>query len=110
MNRDVGPVTAYADAVLGGYEGTRAQWRTFLANLPHGVFFAQYRVTTYAQVEAALDAGLAVFAYDGDGVYAAYGGNIGGPFMFFNISGTHPVNDDPGVYALGLGCPAENSS
>lgn len=62
MNRDVGPVTAYADAVAGGYPGTRAQFRTLLANLPHGVFIAQYNSTSYDDIKDALDAGLFVVA------------------------------------------------
>ena len=33
IKRDVGAVTSYAEAVAGGYTGTRAQWRQMLADL-----------------------------------------------------------------------------
>lgn len=29
---NLGPVTAYGDAVAGGYTGTKAQWQTLMAN------------------------------------------------------------------------------
>lgn len=37
IKRDVGAVTSYAEAVAGGYTGTREQWRNLLANLPDAI-------------------------------------------------------------------------
>lgn len=50
LQRDVGAVTSYAEAVAGGYTGTRTQWRTLLASLPKEPFIATYDTTTYQQV------------------------------------------------------------
>jgi len=30
---DLGPITAYADAVAGGYDGTREEWKVYIANV-----------------------------------------------------------------------------
>lgn len=54
IQRDVGAVTSYAEAVAGGYTGTRAQWRQLLATLPNEPYIATYGETQYADVSAAL--------------------------------------------------------
>ena len=97
MTRDVGAVTSYAEAVAGGYTGTRAQWRDLLANLPKSPFFARYGQTDYNTAKAAFDEGRPLYAINGDDEMLSCHGDTGGTLVFggviFDLATTWTLND-----------------
>ena len=61
--RDMGAVSSYAEAVIGGYTGTVAQWRSLLANLPQEPYCATVgRNDEYDKCWTAFSAKRVVFA------------------------------------------------
>ena len=91
IQRDVGAVTSYAEAVAGGYTGTRAQWRQLLANLPKEPFVAVWNTTQYGEITTALAAGLPVFVYADGGFWPLTKKGTNDRYEFAGTDGTNGV-------------------